>query len=155
MIILPPSRPNRVFRLEEFNTHSKIGIDFDGTLVQHQYSEHLQRYILKNHQFKHFHIITFRSHGMQDQIRQDLMESIDTTGVRLSLNHFVSVHNIPDETYRDHLERLTANDYYAWKAVKCAELGITILIDDLADWLHEHCVKHGVDLVSPDDLDIA
>lgn len=153
MLIIPQTRPKKQFRLNQFDSHERIGIDFDGTLVGHKHSWLIQRYIAEN-QHKQFYIITFRSHGMQDRIERDLRDSVKKTGIDLNIKHFTGIHNIADGLYENHLALKGDPDYISWKAVKCAEIGCTILIDDMAELIHEHFPERGIIIVSPDDFDL-
>lgn len=153
MITIPKPRLKFPFRLEEFDSHQKIGIDFDNTLVGHKNSDKIQKYILENRD-REFYIITYRSHGWQHRIVSDLSESTTITGVPLETSHFAEIHNIEDEIYEKHLAMKGDASYLSWKARRCVELGCTILIDDFADAFHEYFTELGVVLVSPDDIDL-
>lgn len=153
-LIFPGNRPRVQFLLEHFDPHVRIGIDFDGTLVGHERSVLIQQYIV-DHPEKEFHIVTFRTHGMQDKIKidHDLWSSSKDTGVHIDLANFIAVHNISDHMYENHV--IVGGDpaYWAWKARKCAEIGCTIMIDDMAEWIYEEFSRQGILLVSPDDFD--
>lgn len=152
-LILPEPRRKTRLMLAEFDRHQKIGIDFDGTLVGHRHSALIQRYIL-DHPEKEFHIVTFRSHGWQNRIEFDLAKSTAETGVPLTIGAFTAIHNMTDEGYATHIEMKGDPKYYAWKGVTCAQVGCTILLDDMADGIHIECVSQGVTLFSPDDFDL-
>lgn len=134
--------------------HQKIGIDFDGTLVEHRKSRLLQRFILANHDKTEFHIVSFRSHGMERNIERDLLISTLMTQVPLTLRHFAGVHNIPDALYEGWAmfgDKDKARDYFCWKASKCQEIGCTIIVDDMND-VGPHCEEIGITYLHPDDL---
>jgi hypothetical protein len=150
-LILPGNRPRSRFVLEHFDPHKKIGIDFDGTLVGHEHSAQLQQYICDHPEIE-FHIVTFRSHGMQDKIDRDLWSSSKDTGIEITLKEFTGIHNISDGLYESHVALKGDPNYWSWKARKCAEIGCTIMIDDMAEQLYEDFDRLGVLLVSPDDF---
>ena len=151
-LIIPKQRPKQILSLNELNSHQRLGIDFDGTLVGHKHSQILQQYIVTNPE-KEFHLITFRSHGRQWDITEDLRESVlHETHVRITGRHFVQVHNMSDEDFTAYNGAIRQPEFYLWKATKCKEIGCTILIDDMADFLHEYCVAHGVACFHPDDF---
>ena len=152
-LLLPTNdRPHTKLLLEHFDRHERLGVDFDGTLVDHDRSALIQQYIL-DHPEKDFHIVTFRSHGMQDRIERDLWSSSKDTGVDITLAAFTGIHNIQDGLYESHLALKGDPNYWAWKAVKCAQLSCTIMIDDMAEQIYKECISRGIEIVSPDDFD--
>jgi|ERR1051326_232568 hypothetical protein len=136
-------------------SHQKVGIDFDGTLIEHPRSRLLQRFILANRD-KEFHIVSFRSHGMEKNIERDLRISTLMTQVPLGLQHFTGVHNVPDALYEGwamfgDADQQKVKDYLCWKATKCRELGCTIIVDDMSD-VGPHCEEIGIRYLHPDNL---
>ncbi len=151
-LVIPPARPKRILSPNEMNSHQRFGIDFDGTLVGHNASWFLQQYIV-THPEKEFHLVTFRSHGRQWDIKEDLQESaLNETHVRIFSHHFTEIHNMSDEDFTKYNGAVRQPEFYIWKAIKCKEIGCTILIDDMADFLYEHCEAHGVACFHPDDF---
>lgn len=136
--------------IDELLKHQHIGIDLDGTLIEHPRSAVLQQFILDHQGSKKFHIVTFRSHGLEDRIDADLYASTMLTGVPLRLEHFTGIHAVPYRLYEGWALRSDNAAYFGWKAQKCKELGCTVLIDDMIDSIHEHCTVHGIVGLNPD-----
>ncbi len=154
--------------IEELFKHDTLGIDVDDTLIGHPRSHVLQRFILEHHKIKNFHIVTFRTHGMEDMIDQDILTSTVDTQVPLRLHHFAGVHSIPYGLYENHKKQqwsasrevkrspggiILPNDsdiYYTWKAEKCREIGCTVLIDDMEPAIGRHCERIGILCLNPD-----
>lgn len=136
--------------IAELSKHHSIGIDFDGTLVEHPRSHILQQFILDHHLIKSFHIITFRSHGMEDRIAKDLAASTFKTMVPLALDHFAGIHSIPYHLHENHAELKQNDGYYGWKAEKCREIGCTVLIDDMEPTIGEYCRLIEIMCLNPD-----
>lgn len=148
--------------LQELAKHHKIGIDVDGTLIDHPRSHLLQRFILDHHQTKEFYIITFRSHGWEKRLEHDIGESTLLTTVPLQLNHFRGIHTVPQQIHENHwMARscegtatpgsiiIAHDDFYGWKAAVCREIGCTVLIDDMEPSIGPHCVRLGVVCLNP------
>jgi hypothetical protein len=151
-LILPTPRPERILTQDDLRSHQRFGIDFDGTLVGHEKSKHLQEFIVTHSLEKEFFIVTFRSHGRELEIAEDLRESIEKdTGTRIRLFHFRDIHNMPDDDYARTNGSMRIPEFYQWKPAKCRQLGCSILIDDMADYIHPHC-ENGLICVHPDDL---
>jgi len=136
--------------IDILHDHQKIGIDFDGTLVEHPHSRALQKFIL-DHRGKEFHIVSFRSHGMERNIERDLRISTILTQVPLTLHHFAGVHNIPDRLFENMINFDHHDPYYCWKADKCKELGCTVIVDDVAE-IGPHCEAIDILYLHPDSF---
>ncbi len=136
--------------IDKLLDHQKIGIDLDGTLIEHPHSRRLQKFII-DHPDKEFHIVTFRSHGMQHNIARDLRISTTLTQVPLGLNHFAGVHNIPDTLYENMVRFDRHDPYYCWKADKCKELGCTVIVDDVAA-IGPYCEAIDILYIHPDSF---
>lgn len=144
--------------ITRLNRYSAIGWDFDETLFGHPVSELFHRFIKENPNIDH-HIITFRSHGWEDEIEEDLK----SYGTRLS--QFKSVINISDdlssntsfvrEMRNGHVDMScpVENEYLHWKAKMCKENGIPVLIDDDTNMVIFGCERYGIDYFHPDDFD--
>lgn len=141
--------------------HNVIGWDVDGTLLEHDNALMMHDYIVAHPEKKHF-IVTFRSHGMENRIFQELgMEYEDRSVERAHFNGVVSVpyavyenwanaernkfYNMPHE--QGHIDT-----YQEWKGRVCAEHGITVLVDDDTANVQRGCDQHGIAHVNPDDL---
>ena len=140
--------------------HTKIGIDFDKTLVFHKNSHILQKYILENFKNKSFYIITFRSHGLEDQIKYDLLGNSN-----LTLEMFKGVHCIPYNIYEGAIRSDAYiyeepfkywdepyTKYMEWKGKICKELNCTILVDDNKTDVIYGCRKHGIKFLNIDEI---
>jgi hypothetical protein len=141
--------------------HNAIGWDFDETLVRHPYSAAMHAYI-KTHPEKRHVIVTFRTHGLQNRVFEELALYPDAPGPEA----FDAVLNIADEAWakfdahrsarlRGEIgpELTEAETYYLeWKGATCREHGLTVLVDDMVDRVHEGCKKNGIVYVNPDDL---
>lgn len=137
-------------RLEKYD---HIGWDLDGTLFDHPNTEMFADYIRTNPHDQNFHIVTFRSHGLRDNIDRDLRR------IGLNRSHFASVNSVTDEMYeRYYLSRLAGNDpdairdWMHYKGKTCKDRGAGILIDDMTNDVLPGCREHGIDHVHPDDL---
>lgn len=138
--------------------HDAIGWDFDNTLHGHEKSQAMHAYILANPHKRHF-IVTFRSHGWQDEVWDDLAKYPNAPG----REHFEGVINIPDQIIRENYweqKRVMGGQivteptivYRTWKGEKCLEHGLTVLIDDHAAHAKPGCDLHGIVYLNPDDL---
>lgn len=148
--------------MKRFSKYAKIGIDFDETLIDHEYSADLWDFIAKNPYNQEFYIVTFRSGGLELRIWDDLA----IRGSRLEPRHFAGVLTCPHEIWRDFhygdaatttpklITSLAALDhpYLEWKGMVCADNEIEILVDDMPDMVLGGCRKHGVEYVHPDDI---
>lgn len=135
-----------------FENYKRIGIDFDETLIDHRNSALLWDYIQENPYGQEFHIITFRSGGMEKRVWGDLTKN----GSRLTETHFTKLHACPHELWLDfHYGNgliLPPHPYLDWKATVCADHGIEVLIDDMACMVEEGCKKFGIRYIHPDSL---
>ena len=139
--------------MKTLSNHKILGIDLDGTLFQHQNTPILAEYIRINPYDQEFHIVTFRSHGMEDTIDDEL------SAIGLNRNHFSSVNNVDDKTYEEYeIARHIGHNpeaierYLTWKGRICHEVGATALLDDMADLVTDGCKKYGIEHYHPDDL---
>ncbi len=138
--------------------YEKIGIDFDDTLIDHPKSRFLWDYIEENPFNQSFHIVTFRSGGMETRIFEDLK----VRGSRLEEIHFTAMHSVPHEMWESYHQRpmklvaslteIADDPYVLWKATTCMEQGIGVLIDDATHHVMPGCTKHGIAYFHPDDL---
>lgn len=141
---------------QELDKHHNLGWDFDGTLVEHPKSELMHAYIRAHPEKRHV-IVTFRSHGWQHNIWDELASYEGAPRPEA----FEGIINMDDETYAKFHDAsrgpvfLMGDDirsYIEWKGKKCAELGLTVLIDDMAEMVEEGCKKHSIIYLHPDEL---
>lgn len=132
------------------DAHDTIAWDVDNTLVNHPKSREMHKYILDNPHKTH-HIVSFRSHGMQDNILSDIRRY----GSGLNGNHFKSIVNLPNHVYENAKTRGTPEDihaYHHWKGKVCKTLGATALVDDDIAKTEVGCVANGIALMHPDNF---
>jgi hypothetical protein len=130
--------------------HQIIAWDMDGTLIDGRNSACFRTYIA-THPEKQHHVITFRDRTWADQI----MGELGALGLDSSL--IASVENCPEllhdiyqisrnpascapKALADH----AARQFVRWKGRKARELGCTILVDDLAEWVVVGCQENDV-----------
>jgi hypothetical protein len=142
---------------ELLDPHSVIGWDVDGTILDHHLAPAMHRYIREHRQKCHF-IVTFRSHGWQHDIFDDLAELHDWFPDK---SYFNGVVNLPDAMLEaERLARQTQDNpahtdiiaLLEWKGLVCSQHGITVLIDDMTDAVSRGCDRYGVLHINPDDL---
>lgn len=138
-----------IMHIEILDQHQKLGIDFDGTLVGHPRSHILQKYIV-DHPEKDFHIITFRCGQMERNLRWDLQDSVELTGSGLRLDHFKTIECCPKLIFERREVFDDGREFYGWKAKRCAELGLTILVDDMHGHISPYCHELGIPCLNPD-----
>ena len=144
--------------------HGIIFWDQDKTLIDGPHSDFFRDYIAHHTEKKHF-IITFRDKDWANDIWEELQEAgLDAR------RHIQSVENCPEDIYKsfaveicgkfDHLTeeekawvakvdvatyRRHLSEFLCWKAMRAKELGGTLLVDDLEDWVIHGCKLHGVE----------
>lgn len=139
--------------------YSAIGWDFDGTLIDNPRSPRMHQFILDHPEKRHV-IVTFRSHGWQHSIFEEMQRKYpDAPGP----DCFDSVHNIDDNAWekfnsaeqRRLLGLLTGRltpweEYYVeWKGMTCHHLGLPALVDDDPKNVVPGCEKYGIVYVNP------
>lgn len=143
--------------------HHGIAWDFDETLVDHPASIRLQAFIVANPQIHHV-IVTFRSHGMERRVWDDLARYPDAPTEAA----FAGMINISNRAYEafsrdndarvDGLKPLTgpltpAELYYVnWKGRMAAQHGLTALVDDRTEQVAAGCQTYGITLFHPADF---
>ena len=157
---------------QNFDFHEFVGIDFDGTLIDHAKSHYLRRKIKENKYDQKFWIITFRSKNDADTIWDELKP------FGLTENHFQSIDRVPSDLddryqsaqgimrwrginqrkflkileYYNTTEEEIKNDIEAfmmWKAETCVKLGCTLLVDDM-EIVRRGCIKLNIKYLHPD-----
>lgn len=166
------SLPKSYFHHAKLNAHKAIGVDIDHTLINGPNSFFLQRWVEEHYQEIDLHLVTFRTGLDYSMIERD----IAFFGMRLDM--FKGVHGIPEEisspfwslmqkvgergkvhekkwlrTLEFHKVTTTMydelyNGVSVWKGMKCKELGLTALIDDLETMVLPGCTLHGVEFIN-------
>jgi hypothetical protein len=140
--------------MQRLSDHRSVAWDVDGTLYDHPNSEMFAEFIRQNPYDQIFHIITFRSHGFQNNTTRDLK----SLGLRRS--HFKTITNVEDFIYAEyhHGMRMGNNPkavdrYMTWKGMIAEKVGATVLLDDMTAMVEMGCERHGIALIHPDDLE--
>lgn len=136
--------------MDRLDPHQKIGWDFDGTLIQGPNSDLFRAYIAAHPEKRH-HVITFRDREWASLIHHEL----DALGLDPKL--IASVENCPEPLHdtfqlgREPDRRIpkavadrAAHGFLRWKGRRARELGCTILVDDMAEWVATGCQENGV-----------
>ena len=142
-----------ISRLDEFES---IGWDFDGTIHDHPKSQLMHAYIRDNPEKSHY-IVTFRSHGMEKRVWDELAQYPDAPGA----DAFVEIINMSNDMFVEgYMSQSSSGQsiviptlaYKEWKGKVCSENGIGILIDDMTHDVFPGCNRYGVVHIHPDDL---
>lgn len=146
--------------LDDLDKFSRIGWDFDETLIEHHNSSNIQEYIKNNPQKKHY-IITFRTHYWATQIWEDLA----SFSGGLDQTNFAGVFNMSDKAWEDYQKVIflkkhrmkygpsPAEIYYKeWKGLICHQNNIPVLVDDRRNEVILGCEKFGIVYMHPNDL---
>lgn len=144
--------------LARLAAHKAIGWDFDETLIDSPASGILNKFIIDHPEIRHV-IVTFRTHGFQDRVFQDLRDFGQVYRERVaSKKSFSDVLNVDDELFIQHYQiaelrhfghfsgPLTPEEiaYRDWKGKICKKNGLTALVDDNVEHTREGCEKAGV-----------
>lgn len=146
--------------------HDNIGWDMDKTLVKGPNSEFFREYIMAHPQKTH-RIITFRDRDWASRAYDEL----EYHGLRDARRLISSIENCPEQwhdyymiaTYphyagrRDFLlatgqitqEFLNecVHNFLRFKGSRCKEMGCTVLVDDLPEWVMHGVNDHAIDFV--------
>lgn len=141
---------------EQLRQYSSVAWDFDDTLINHPRQRDFWQFIRENPFNQTHHIITMRSHGLEERIFIDL----ERFGSDLTREHFVEVCWLDDTTFSQYASRnrfmlLTEDDpYFHFKGETCKRIGAEILIDDMesGNVSVRGCEKHGIPYMHPDEL---
>ena len=145
--------------LRHLRAARRIAWDFDLTLVGHKAGRRMHDFIRATPQTEHL-IVTFRSHGAQSMIWEELAQETDT----INRNHFSQAFNIDDgladaaaRLRRQRERRVYAGPespveraYRHWKGLVCARAGASVLVDDRTEDVAPGCAAFGIVLVHPD-----
>lgn len=135
-----------------------IAWDFDETLHNSEASPILHQFILDHPEIKHV-IVTFRSHGWEHRIWDELADYEDAPG----REHFAGVLNIDDDTFAkfSHAGYLRSRGeltgepteaettYVEWKGMVCKANNLPVLVDDKTEHVAQGCTRYGVALFDP------
>lgn len=147
----------------ELDSHDKIAWDMDGTLIDGRNSDAFRQYIVSNPHKTHY-IITFRDANWATKIYSELeacgmidpetyIDGIFTCPVDWHYYHNVNQNPRMAKVKQQYLEtnRVTQEqlDMYSaqfcqYKGAMAAELGCTVMIDDIEDWVEQGCIDNGV-----------
>ncbi|WP_043838033.1 hypothetical protein [Muricoccus aerilatus] len=143
--------------------HRNIGWDFDGTLMGHPNSPLMHDYIRRFPAKRHW-IVTFRSHGLEEEVfsllrgayyagaprRADFVAILSISGWA----HY-SWNRIMTKRRRgwNGAETLTERYWDGWKGRACQKAGITVMIDDDASAVRGGCEVHGIVYIHPSSFD--
>lgn len=142
--------------------HDSIAWDMDKTLVNGPNSHLFRLYIALTPHKKHY-VVTFRNKLWAATI----LEELETHGMKNVRDRIVSVEDCPELVHycymvRDGVTRFTAESFCKlnsltpnefnvhadrfpmWKAERAKELGCTILVDDMPEWVLAGCEHHGI-----------
>ena len=142
---------------EQLRPFKIVAWDFDGTIDDHHRAEDFHRFIRDNPFGQTHHIVTFRSHGMQDMIWPTLGNYADPC----SSAHFGAIHNLSDEMYESYHSRQALpfeeacrvqEEFLNWKGSVCKQIGAEVLIDDMRDLVTRGCSNHGIAYFHPSEL---
>lgn len=135
------------------DAHQNLAWDMDGTLNHGPNAERFRAYIAAHPEKRH-HVITFRNREWADLIELELR----TLGLDPVL--IASVENCPEPLHDmfmlhrsgelempKHVAEKAISAFLRWKGRRASELGCTVLVDDLADWVVQGCQAHGVEFV--------
>lgn len=147
----------------ELDKHDIIAWDMDGTLIDGRNSNSFRQYIVNNPDKKHY-IITFRDPNWASRIFNELEAcGMDDPSVYIDgiyscpvdwhyyndVNHnprmarvktqYLETNKITQETL-DMYSRL----FRQFKGSMAAELGCTVMVDDIDQWVEQGCIDNGV-----------
>lgn len=162
------------------SSHDAVGLDIDHTLINGPHSFSLRNWVENHHHDRDLHIITFRTgkdldlvwndltaagfdqkmfsglHSIPPEIGQTFWRFTQKVGHRCDVKNYskflrgLKHHKISLNEYAD-LESQVRH----WKGMKCSELGLTALVDDLKFYVEPGCLRHGIqfiDALNPEDL---
>lgn len=148
--------------MHQLERYKAIAWDFDGTLIEHPKSPLMHEYIIAHPEKTHA-IITFRSHGWQRRVWDEMYDLYPDAPER---DCFAGVYNVSDRAFEryDETKRLRAlgryrgpmtpweRYYIQWKGLVCKLRDLPVLVDDREDEVLPGCEKYGIHYVHPDDL---
>lgn len=134
----------------QLDPHQNIGWDFDGTLIQGPNSERFRAYIAA-HPDKRHHVITFRDREWANLIHYELgVLGLDPKLIASVENCPEPLHDMfmlsrePNSNVPPRVAAKAAHHFLRWKGRRARELGCTVLVDDMAEWVVQGCEEHDV-----------
>jgi hypothetical protein len=125
------------FILKDLEKYQTLAWDFDDTLIGNSFSRKYLNYIIKHPDQKHI-IVTYRSHGWQNEIINDLTNTYGRFGSTV-FDRFAEIFGVPDEIYSAYdVERIKANKGLLYDESK---------IDTYNDWKGVLCQQHNAPLI--------
>jgi hypothetical protein len=131
--------------MNRLDKHQKIGIDFDHTLVNSNKTHLFEEYILANPD-KEYWIVTFRNNTGFWTREQTIFDLQSHT--KLTMDHFEDIVmqvRQPDIATQSII--LDGDESMHWKGLMCYERDITIMIDDMPEWVLPGCERYGIDFI--------
>jgi hypothetical protein len=132
--------------------HAIIAWDMDGTLIDGPNAKFFRAYILA-HPEKQHHIVTFRTgpalvFAEVTMWKDECVYELFHLGVQHGT--IAKIHGMPDDLYHAWAQRKTflqpekVEQFLDWKGRTAAEIGATVMIDDMPGMVKKGCKNHGV-----------
>lgn len=122
--------------------HTNIAWDIDGTLINGPNSSMFRQYII-NHPEKTHYLVTFRDFDWAQQAYQELAPH------GISREMIAGIMDCPHKLQDGSPNSLAY--YMEWKGKVSAEIGCTVLVDDMDYMVMSGCLAHGVTFVHSHD----
>jgi hypothetical protein len=130
--------------------HQKIGWDMDGTLIQGPNADLFRAYIVAHPEKRH-HVITFRDREWAKVIHHELaLVGLDPALIASVENCPEPLHDMfmlsrePGNVVPKVVADRAVHGFLRWKGRRAGELGCTILVDDMTEWVVLGCQENGV-----------
>lgn len=140
---------------EKIKHHRVVAWDVDGVLLGHSRSPDFHKLITENPFDQEHVVVTFRTHGLQPLIFQDLNNHYRETAPQEK--HFQNVMCCPGDLWQSVFQTQKVNpldltEYRHWKGHACHGQMADVLIED--DFYHTElgCRYYDIDLIHPDDF---
>jgi hypothetical protein len=142
--------------------YDRIGLDFDGTLVDGPTSPLLQDFV-RSHPEKKYYIITHRTHteaiGMDHELEAVGLYTDQFEQILPILNRMKELFDLDQAERRmarlPPIEQCDLMDmgkaerqFILWKGYACRQLGVNVLVDDIPKLSQPGCTKYRVDLIN-------
>lgn len=135
--------------------HQIIAWDMDGTLIDGPNAKFFRAYILA-HPEKQHHIVTFRTGPALNSMEVAMWKDECVYELfHLGVPHgtIKQTHAMPDHLYHAWAQRKTfiqeteVAAFLDWKGKTAAEIGATVMIDDMPGMVKKGCRNHGVTFI--------
>jgi hypothetical protein len=147
--------------IDQLKQFDAIAWDFDGTLIDHPKAPLMHRFI-NDHPEKTHVIVTFRTHGLQHRIFEELSRYRSAPGK----DQFSGVYNVSDRAWQrftntQYERKAGLRDgpptpwelyYVNWKGLVCKLRNLPVIIDDKPSDVVPGCERYGIVFVHPDSL---